>query len=91
MVLKRYILRTTLILTSMCSYVKVDGRAAQNQTMLIALNGQASLHLAQPLQNLDGRDMGNSKNASCLSTFWGHSATAAQTPLALHLSGWHFL
>jgi len=49
--------------------------------MLIALAGQAWLHLAQPLQNFDGRARGNSKGTSCLRTFWGHTAAAAQTPL----------
>jgi hypothetical protein len=58
--------------------------------MLIALKGQASLHLAQPLQNLEGRDNGNSNCASCLRTFCGHAMAAAQMPALLHLSGWHF-
>ena len=55
--------------------------------MLIALNGQASLHLAQPLQKLDGHDNGNSNDASCLRTFCGHAIVAAQMPVLLHLSG----
>jgi hypothetical protein len=59
-------------------------------TILIALNGQASLHLAQPLQNLDGRDNGKSNGASCLRTFCGHATVAAQMPVLLHLSGRHF-
>ena len=59
-------------------------------TMLIALNGHASLHLAQPLQKLDGRDIGYSKGSSCLSTLLGHALAAAQMPL-LHASGRHFL